>query len=73
MEPKKMRSIWYFVGLMLLVVGVIIVLTGLISLMTGAERPTVLANTYPELWWGGLILVSGILFFVIGSKVSGEN
>jgi hypothetical protein len=67
-----MRSIWYFVGLMLLIIGSVIVLAGLVSLVTGAERHTVLANIYPELWWGGLILIAGSVFFVIGLKTDGD-
>lgn len=70
MTEKKMRSIWFFVGLMLLVIGSVIVLAGLVSLVTGAERDTVLANIYPELWWGGLILIFGGILFYVESRMN---
>ena len=56
--------IWFFVGLILLAYGLIIVASGLLS----APRPTVLAETRPALWWGGLTALAGAVFLLIGLR-----
>ncbi|MGI5863633.1 MAG: hypothetical protein ACOX6T_16470 [Myxococcales bacterium] len=57
--------IWFFVGLILLVYGVIIVGSGLFS----KARPTVLAETRPALWWGGIMSAVGAVFLAAGWKI----
>ncbi|HCF58367.1 MAG TPA: hypothetical protein DFS52_10290 [Myxococcales bacterium] len=61
--------IWFFVGLILLVYGLIIVGSGLFS----APRPTVLAETKPALWWGGIMSVVGAIFLAAGWKIHRSN
>lgn len=56
--------IWFFVGVILAVYGVLVVIAGLVY----PNANTVLANTYPALWWGGVMLVAGALFLVIGLR-----
>ena len=59
-----MKPIWYFVGLILMVMGGIIVLTGIYHLFFPPAVKTVLANTHPDIWWGALMVIfGGILFF----------
>jgi len=61
-EPK-MLSIWFFVGLMLAVLGVIVAAMGVYYVFK-PQRATVLANLNPSLWWGGIILVAGLIFLI---------
>ncbi len=63
MGEKKMLSIWFFVGLMLSVFGVIVTLTG-VNYIFHPQHKTVLANLNPNLWWGMVILVAGLLFLI---------
>ncbi len=63
-QAAEPLPIWFFVGLILLCYGVIIVASGLLS----APRPTVLAETRPALWWGGLTAVAGAIFLLIGLR-----
>jgi divalent metal cation (Fe/Co/Zn/Cd) transporter len=59
-----MKPIWYFVGLILLVMGGIILLTGIYQLINPPERTTVLSNIHPNIWWGAVMLLfGGILFW----------
>jgi divalent metal cation (Fe/Co/Zn/Cd) transporter len=59
-----MKPIWYFVGLILLVMGGIILLTGIYQLINPPERTTVLSNIHPNIWWGAvMLLIGGILFW----------
>jgi hypothetical protein len=59
---KKMKPIWFFVGLVLLVIGAVITATGLYDLLAGVESKTVLARLHPSVWWGGLMVVAGLIF-----------
>ena len=63
-ETKEMLDIWFFVGLILLIYGLIIGLTGVYYIF-GEPAATVLAETNPCLWWGGVMIVGGLVFQVI--------
>jgi hypothetical protein len=62
-EPKKMKPIWYFAGLVLLSMGAVILLTGIYRLATGAPHATVLARLHPDVWWGAVMVAAGAVFF----------
>jgi len=58
-----MKPIWYFVGLMLLIMGGLIFLTGLYQLMNPPASLTVLAQLHPGVWWGAvMVLFGGFLY-----------
>jgi len=63
--PKKMKPIWFFVGLVLLVMGSVIAATGIYDLLAGVESKTVLARLHPGVWWGGLMVVAGLVFVLV--------
>ncbi len=64
-KEKAMKPIWFFVGLLLIIIGGIILLTGIYIYFNPEIAKTTLANTYPNLWWGGIMVVFGIVFFLI--------
>jgi len=59
MSEHKMKPIWYFVGLILLVIGGLIFLSGLYQLINPPTITTVLAETHPNIWWGTLMIIFG--------------
>jgi divalent metal cation (Fe/Co/Zn/Cd) transporter len=63
MSEKKMRPIWFFVSLILMVMGGIIFLSGIYNLINPPVVKTVLANTHPDIWWGGVMIVFGGLIY----------
>ena len=67
MEPK-MKSIWYFVGLMLLAMGAVIFLTGIYFYFFPTGATTVLQELHPAIWWGMVMLIVGAIFF-FGSRI----
>ncbi len=67
-ENKQMKPIWFFVGLILLIVGGIIFATGIYLYLNPESAKTVLANTYPNLWWGGIMMFFGVLLLLIKDK-----
>jgi divalent metal cation (Fe/Co/Zn/Cd) transporter len=64
MSEKNMKPIWFFVGLILLVMGGIIFLSGIYNLVNPPPVKTVLANTHPDIWWGGIMIIFGGLMFL---------
>jgi hypothetical protein len=55
-----MVSIWFFIGLSLLVNGVLIFGAGLYELWNPPAQPTVeLFNLHASVWWGALMTVIG--------------
>ncbi len=57
-----MKPIWYFVGMMLIVMGGILVGSGVVLWISPPEQKTVLWETHPNVWWGAVLLVGGFLF-----------
>jgi divalent metal cation (Fe/Co/Zn/Cd) transporter len=64
MSENKMKPIWYFVGLILLVMGGLVFLSGIYQLINPPATTTVLAETHPNLWWGSLMTAfGGVMYF----------
>ncbi len=57
-----MKPIWYFVGWVLLIMGVVIAVTGFYYLLAPASSQTVLAELHPNIWWGGIMILAGLIF-----------
>lgn len=57
-------SIWFFIGLSLLVNGALILLAGLYDLIHPPEFPVVLYRLHASIWWGALLLVAGISYCI---------
>jgi hypothetical protein len=53
-------SIWFFIGLALLLDGVLISGAGVWQLFERPLHPVVLFNLHANLWWGGLLFVLGL-------------
>lgn len=63
-----MKSIWYFVGLLLTLMGLIIAISGVYSLFHPPAQPKLLSHMHPDLWWGLLMLAFGLLFALWNRK-----
>jgi hypothetical protein len=55
-------SIWFFIGISLLVNGVIILGAGLYELVHPPLFPPVLFELHTSVWWGALLTVSGAFY-----------
>ena len=55
-------SIWFFIGLSLLVNGGLIFAAGLYDLAHPPQYPPVLFHLHASIWWGGLLLGLGIFY-----------
>jgi len=59
MHRPGLISIWFFIGVLLLIYGVMITGAGLWELVSPPENPVVMANLHAGIWWGALLLVIG--------------
>ena len=59
---RNMISIWFFIGVLLLVYGFLITGAGLYELMSPPANTVVLAELHAGIWWGALLLVIGLLY-----------
>lgn len=53
-------SIWFFIGISLLVNGLLILGAGLYELVHPPLTRVVLYNLHASVWWGGLLFLVGI-------------
>jgi hypothetical protein len=58
-SQERRISIWFFIGMLLLVYGLLILGTGIYDLFVPPAQQPVLANLHAGIWWGGLIAVLG--------------
>ena len=64
-NTKKMISIWFWVGLVLTVYGVVIAATGVYYVFNPAAITGKIGGNV-NLWWGAVMLGSGLLFMLLG-------
>jgi hypothetical protein len=63
-----MKSIWYFVGLLLITMGTIITGSAVYSLFHPPETHKVLSSLHPDLWWGIFMLAFGLFFALLNRR-----
>jgi hypothetical protein len=59
-----MKSIWFFVGLLLTIIGAIVTTSAIYALIRPPAQPKIFSNLHPDLWWGILMLAFGLFFAV---------
>lgn len=64
MESGGSISIWFFIGIALVVNGALILGAGLYDLSHPPAHPVVLYNLHASVWWGALLLALGIFYSV---------
>jgi hypothetical protein len=61
-----MISIWFFIGISLLVNGALILGAGIYQMMNPPENPgVVLFNLHANVWWGAILFVVGLIYCLI--------
>lgn len=71
-EEKGMKPIWHFVGLLMVIVGIIILGSGIYYLSSPPKDPIVLHELHPDIWWGAIMTVFGIILLWINKGVTVE-
>jgi uncharacterized membrane protein HdeD (DUF308 family) len=62
MKPGSSISIWFFIGISLLVNGALIFAAGMYELIDPPEYPVVLYRLHASVWWGAILLCAGIVY-----------
>jgi len=57
-------SIWFFIGLSLLVNGLLILASGIYELIRPPQARVVLFNLHASIWWGAILAVIGAVYCV---------
>jgi hypothetical protein len=61
-----MISIWFFIGLSLLVNGALILGAGIYQVASPPANPgVVLFNLHANVWWGAILFVVGLIYCLI--------
>ncbi len=60
MTSDKSISIWFFIGVLILIYGVLILGAGIAGL--SSPPPVVMANLHVGIWWGGFLVVVGLVY-----------
>jgi len=64
MKSGGTLSIWFFIGVSLLVNGALICGAGVYQLIYPPVEKVVLFDAHAPVWWGGLLLILGIVYCV---------
>jgi len=59
MKPGGSISIWFFIGISLLVNGVLILGSGIYELFHPPVAPVVLFHLHASIWWGAILAALG--------------
>lgn len=59
MRSGESISIWFFIGISLLVNGLLILGAGLHEVVRPPQNPVVLFHLHANVWWGGLLAALG--------------
>jgi len=62
MKSGGSLSIWFFTGLCLGVTGALIFATGIYELVSPPVEKVVLYELHANIWWGAVLLISGLFF-----------
>jgi hypothetical protein len=69
MQAKHGISIWYFIGLQMLIYGVLILGASIYGAVHGEPAELHMTQYHPGIWWGGLMAAIGV-FYVIRFRPS---
>jgi hypothetical protein len=64
MKTGGALSIWFFIGISLLVNGVLIFGAGLYELIAPPQTQVVLFHLHASIWWGALLAVLGAVYCI---------
>jgi uncharacterized membrane protein HdeD (DUF308 family) len=63
-NKEGLKTIWYLVGIVVTIMGALVLLAGIIDIFSSASAKTVLAELRPGLWWGAVMLITGLIFLL---------
>lgn len=64
MSSKHEISIWFFIGISLVVNGALVLGAGIYELLLPPENPVVLFRLHAGIWWGAILFILGIVYTI---------
>ena len=62
LKDRYLISIWFVLGVLLLIYGVAIFSAGLMDRNAPRAHTVVLAELHAQIWWGALLLIIGAVY-----------
>jgi hypothetical protein len=62
MKAGGSLSIWFFIGVSMLVNGALIAGAGVWEVASHADNPVLSLNHHASIWWGGVLLIFGAVY-----------
>ncbi len=67
-KEEQMKPIWYFVGLILLIIGLIVLVAGIYYLFVPAHHTVELSGLHIDIWWGMVLIIGGGVLIYFNNK-----
>jgi hypothetical protein len=64
MSSTREISIWFFIGISLVVDGALVFGAGIYELFYPPANPVVLFRLHAGIWWGAILLILGVLYTI---------
>jgi hypothetical protein len=64
MSPRRMISIWFFIGCLLTAYGVLILGAGIQSFWIPAAGGAIMPWLHLQMWWGIALLTLGLVYVI---------
>jgi hypothetical protein len=61
-SDRGLISIWFFIGVLVLIYGILIMGAGVYELYNPSPTPVVLHELHAGIWWGALLILLGSLY-----------
>jgi len=55
-------SIWFFIGIELVLYGLLILGAGIYNLFVPPANPVVLYKLHSGIWWGAVLFIGGVIY-----------
>lgn len=62
MSSQREISIWFFIGISLVVNGLLVLGAGVYELFVPPENPVVLFRLHAGVWWGAILFILGSFY-----------
>jgi hypothetical protein len=64
MSSQREISIWFFIGISLVVNGALVLGAGIYELFYPPANPVVLFRLHAGIWWGAILFILGVVYTV---------
>ena len=75
MSSQREISIWFFIGISLVVNGALVLGAGIYELVYPPANPVVLFRLHAGIWWGAILFTLGVVYTVkfLPSRTAGST